>query len=68
MNTKTIERLQAIGVNPAKAAKGVTYAKSGHFYKVDHYWQTVKGVSIFRVRRNGKLALMAQEQIQAVFV
>jgi len=67
MTNETICQLQAIGVDPAKAQKGVTHDASGIFYIVKEFFSETRGIKMFRVYANGKLTLKAQEQILAIF-
>mgnify|MGYP003114893996 CR=1 FL=1 len=64
---ETIEALIAIGVDPVKASWEVTFAKSGKTYSIAHYYGERKGIKLFRVYCNGKLALRAENQIRAIF-
>ena len=64
---ETIEDLIAIGVDPVKASMEVTFKKTGTKYAIAHYYGERKGIKLFRVYRNGKLALRAEQQIRAIF-
>lgn len=59
--------LQTIGIDPAAAANGVTFAKTGRFYQVAAFVGEQRGIKLFRVLRDGKLVMLAEEQVLAIF-
>lgn len=59
--------LQAIGIDPVAAANGVTFPKTGRFYQVAAFIGEQRGVKLFRVLRDGKPVMVAQEQMCAIF-
>jgi len=59
--------LQAIGINPVIAAKGVTFANTGCFYQVVAFIGEQRGVKLFRVLRDGKPRMIAEEQMRSIF-
>ena len=59
--------LQAIGIDPVAAANGVTFPKTGRFYQVAAFVGGQRGIKLFRVLRDGKLVMLAEEQVLAIF-
>jgi hypothetical protein len=67
MTTFTITQLQALGIDPKRVAEGVTFQKSGFFYQNAEFLTEKQGIKFFRTTRNGKLRMLAQEQMIAIF-
>lgn len=67
MTRETIQQLQAIGLEPAKVAAGVTFAANGFFFKDAEFLKETNGIKLFRTTRNGQPRMLAQEQMIAIF-
>lgn len=67
MTTETAKQLKALGIDPDNASQGVTYSKTGITYAVKEFFSEARGIKMFRVFADGKLKLLAQEQIIAIF-
>jgi hypothetical protein len=63
----TTEALTSIGVNQAKAANGVVFTANGRSYKVLSFICQQGDIKMFRVLRDGKPVLLAQEQMRTIF-
>ena len=59
--------LQAIGIDPVAAANGVTFPKTGRFYQVADFIGEQRGIKLFRVLRDGRPVMVAEEQVRAIF-
>ena len=66
-DSSTADALTAIGVSSATAANGVVFAANGRSYKVLSFICQQGDIKMFRVLRDGKPVLLAQEQMRTIF-
>jgi hypothetical protein len=67
LTPSTVLELLEIGVDPVKAAHGARFEQSDTFYEVVEFFSEQRGIKMFRVSANGKLKLLGQEQVKAIF-